>query len=101
MALTDSEKLQAKMLLQVPANGRYDYAGNDPNSLLDGLTAAQETEARAIIAEFNKIKLDADRINSQGLDSDPARAKSELRKLLALVIGYRLPSPYPTRIGRG
>lgn len=89
MALTDAQKLQAKMLLGIPANARYDFLGNDPNTLLSGLTAAQETEVAAILTEWNKVKLDADRIKAEGLDSDPARTTAKLRDLLALAIGYR------------
>lgn len=92
MALTDAEKLQCKMLLGIPANFRADFAGNDPNQLLDGVTAVQETEVRAILTSWSTIKLDADRIKAEGLDSDPERTEEKLRGLLALAIGYRRPN---------
>jgi len=96
MALTDPEKLQSKMLLGIPANFRADFAGNDPNQLLEGLSSAQEAEVRAILTEWNKIKLDADKIDAEGLDSDPARTGAKLRDLLALAVGFR---QAPRRVG--
>lgn len=93
MALSETQKLQAKMLLGIPANARYDFLGNDPNALLSGLSAAQETEVAAILAEWNTLKLSRDRIKAEGLDSDPARTEAKLRDLLALAIGYRQGGP--------
>lgn len=103
MALTEQEKLQCKMLLGVTANARYDFDGNDPNQLLGGLTIAQEVEVRAILAKWSDGgKLDGDRINADGLDSDPARTEAKLRRLLALAIGYRFPqSSFGIRMERG
>lgn len=101
MALTETEKLQSKMLLGVPANARYDFPGDDPDTLLGSLSAAQETEVKAILGQWNTLKLDADKINAEGLDSNPARTEAKLRRLLALAIGYRFPGGGQLRIARG
>lgn len=85
MALTETEKLQCKMLLRVPAN-----ASTDLDALLGGLSAAQEAEVQGILAKFNADKLDADTIKAEGLDSSPARTEAKLRRLLALAVGWRV-----------
>ncbi len=96
MALTETEKLQSKMLLGIPAN-----AGGDIDGLLGGLTAAQESEVTAILGQWNTLKLDADKIVAEGLDSNPARTEAKLRRLLALAIGYQFPGGGCLRIARG
>lgn len=101
MALTETEKLQSKMLLGVPANARYDFPGDDPETLLSGLSPAQEAEVKAILGKWSELKLDADKINAEGLDSNPARTEAKLRRLLALAIGYRFPGGGGIRIVRG
>lgn len=101
MALTESEKLQCKMLLGIPANARYDFPGDNPDTLLNGLSPAQELEVREILGKWSELKLDADKIQAEGLDSNPARTEAKLRRLLALAIGYRFPGGGQLRIARG
>lgn len=101
MALDEAEKLNCKTLLGIPANARYDFKGNDPETLLQGLSAAQQAQVRAILAAWDPIRFDRDRLKAEGLDSDPARTEAGLRKQLALVIGFRGLGRRAPRVVRG
>jgi hypothetical protein len=98
MALTEAQIINCLVILGLPA--RIDiaagYTGGDGETLrksgvaraiLGQLNAAQETEITGVLTEYASIKYDADTIKAEGLDSDPARTRRRLARVLAQTIG--------------
>ena len=116
MALTEAQVLDVLVLLGLPASSglasRYgtntaQVEAADVREILAGLGAAQEAAVTSLLTQWQEVKADTDRIKAEGLDSDPARARSHFAELMEDTIGYRPTasrhsSPWPSlRLGRG
>lgn len=99
MALTEAQILNALVLLGLPAridvaagytggDGKANRASAVARKLLEQLNADQEAEVSAILTAYSAVKLDADTIKAEGLDSSPARTRARLRRALASMIGF-------------
>lgn len=98
MALTEAQIINCLVILGLPA--RIDiaagYTGGDGEALrksgvaraiLGQLNAAQESKIASILNEYTAVEFDADTIKAEGLDSDPARTRRRLARVLAQTIG--------------
>lgn len=112
MALTESQIIDVLVLLGLPARAdstRHGAAYVDAaevRKILSLLTTAEETAVTNLLSQWQPVKSDTDRINAEGLDSDPARSRAHLASLMEDTIGYRPSasrnsSPWPSlRLGR-
>lgn len=114
MALTESQIIDALTILGLPARSEITFGLSGQSNLqalrdseicrkaLSLLNSDQETKVTALITQWTAIQYDTDKINAQGLNSDPERARGRLAYLLGNLIGYQPPSRMGgIRIGRG
>ncbi len=113
MALTESQIIDVLVLLGLPArassasHGAAYIDAAEVRKILGELSEAEETAVTNLLTQWQGVKADTDRINAEGLDSDPARSRAHLASLMEDTIGYRPTasrnsSPWPSlRLGRG
>lgn len=114
MALTESQIEDCLTILGLPvrADVTFAYAGESNVLLLrdsevcrkalESTNATQETKIASLLTQWASVVYDTDRINAQGLNSDPARTRARLARLLAQLIGWSPPSTMGgIRLGRG
>ncbi len=100
MALDEAQTTKALLLLGLPARTDvtfYQEADREKFRLseiarraLGLVNFTQQEEVEAILAQWQAVRYDADRINAEGLDSDPTRTRALLRQQLADIIGVSL-----------
>lgn len=99
MALTESQIIDCLLVLDLPARTDVTFAlGGEQVAMrnseiarkaLTKVSVDQEARVVAILAQWEQLAYTTDKINAEGLESNPYRDRARLKSLLANTIGFR------------
>lgn len=112
MALTEAQIIDCLLVLDLPVRTDVTFAlGGESVAMrwseiarkaLSEVNYDQEARVVAILEQWAQVAYTTDKINAEGLESNPYRDRARIKTMLANTIGLRPNQPgYGMHVGRG